>query len=186
MASKCRGCSKLIKWGRMNGKPHPFNLDGDSHFCYAFRGKRYLGGEADKQVVDRGRWRDRHSSVEKIADALASWDRSKLKSVPLDYELAARIARMLSKTGGPCYRRSDWGVDDITNCMYTAGVNELGQVRAISCDIALMNVLRVYCGQTQVNECYFVAGLFLVVGDWDNARRNGNWGKLGPWQLELA
>lgn len=30
--SRCRGCNAVIKWGQKDGRSHPYNLDGESHF----------------------------------------------------------------------------------------------------------------------------------------------------------
>lgn len=44
--AECRGCHAKIKWGRLEGKPHPYNPDGESHFTTCPKAKEFRRGAA--------------------------------------------------------------------------------------------------------------------------------------------
>lgn len=54
----CRGCGERIRWGRLGGKAHPYNLDGTSHFDTCKKAGSFRGGVINKSCVYPKRWED--------------------------------------------------------------------------------------------------------------------------------
>ena len=55
---KCRGCGERIRWGRLGGKAHPYDLDGTSHFDTCVNASKFRGGGINPSYIYPVRWQD--------------------------------------------------------------------------------------------------------------------------------
>ena len=156
------GCGQEIRWGRLFGKAHPFNLDGTSHFdsCpEADKFRRGRGGlrlRGDLDTFYREQWREAHYSEDREFDAA----RVHPGEVPSAVSLS--LAQALNAVGGPLYHA---GYPDgfIQQGFWGAGFDRKGKVYAVLADNLILFRLRDYFHEVSIRP-YRVGGVFIIGG----------------------
>lgn len=123
----CKKCREPIVFKKRNGKSHPYNLDGTSHFdtcLYAeyFRPKS-LAQRGDIDTYQREKWRN----LQVFFEEPVPLDWSAVELQPLSREHLVKILDALEAKGGPCACGVPYPVENI----HTLVCCPAGMVKAV-------------------------------------------------------
>ena len=153
--AKCKGCGDPIRWGKLFGKPHPFNRDGSSHFDSCPQAAQFRGGLrtlGDRDTHYRQAWRQSHT------DAIVEMDVSRLSQIAVPVKEAREVAARLTAVGGPY---STWQSAELDDFFVGGGLDDTGVLVALFVREVLVLDLQNRLGWYE-SGCLSVGGYFLV------------------------
>lgn len=156
--SRCKFCGKIIEWGNLFGKRHPFDPDGRSHMDTCLNWEQHtfsLKTLGDLDTFYRQRWR------EKFLGDSSELDTSGVSFGDLEWKQRLRLGEALYFAGGPMHF-DNWGPAVIADHCLAGGYTADGELVAVVVDKAILFRLRDYLRETQLRSQYHVAGLYLL------------------------